>query len=118
MSWGRQPWGVIGGAGGDDTSPPTVTETPGDGVQITPTTEIGITVTDAFLKRVEVTAEYPSGYWEVIYMQNRFASTFRNSTRQAVPGGVAMTIRRSGGWPERPKIHVEAYDTSSNEAGT
>jgi hypothetical protein len=115
MSWGRQPWGVIGGAGGDDGTPPTVVFNPTTGTPIARNRVLQVTVTDLFLKRVQLTAEFPSGAWETIYMQDRFATAYNASTVQAVSGGFTFYLRRSGGWLATPKIHVDAYDTSANE---
>lgn len=122
MSWGRQPWGVIGGAGGDDSIPPAVaynppSGTPGSPQYIDPSQIIEVTVTDLFLKRVFLYAQYPNGYSEVIWAQEKFFPLFAPmSTREPVSNGWKYRLRRSGNWPASPTIHCDAYDTSANEA--
>lgn len=114
--WGRQAWGPGGGPGGGDTTPPSVVFNPVSGTPIVPSTVIECTITDDFLKRSQLTAEFPGGAWEVIFMQGRFASNYVNSTRQILPNGFKFFIERVGGWPSTPTIHADPYDTSANEA--
>lgn len=115
--WGIDPWGSGGGGGGSDTTPPSVSFSPPTNTPIDPNQIIQVTITDLYLKRVQLTAEYPNGEWEVIYMQGRFSSRYIvNSYKQAVTNGWRFYLRRSGNWPARPQIHCDPYDTSANEA--
>lgn len=113
--WGIDPWGV-GADGGSESVPPVVTFEPPSGTTIVPSRTIIVTITDANLKRAVLTAEYPSGAWEVIHMQDRFAQAYRHSTKEVVPNGFKFTLRRIGNWPAVPTIHADPFDTSGNEA--
>ncbi len=114
--WGIDAWGGGGGPGGGDSTPPVVVFDPASGVTLSPSQVIRVRVTDDFLKRNQLTAEYTGGAWEVIFMQGRFAALYSQSTRQSIPGGFDYFVRRTGGWPSAPTIHADPYDTSGNEA--
>ncbi len=102
--WGVDPWGPGGGPGGGDVTPPVVVFNPITGTPITPNQIIQVTVTDLFLKRVQLTAEYPDGYWEVIWMQGRFSPIYIvGSTRQPVLNGYGVTIDPRS---EKPTHHI------------
>lgn len=115
MGWGREAWGVSGGAGGDDNTPPSVSAVPNLGT-IDRHKVIKITVTDLYLKRVQVTAEYASGAWEVVYMQDRFSLAYSGSHVVHIPTGLELHVSRRSGWFAPPTLHVDTYDTSANEA--
>lgn len=99
-----------------DTTAPTVgLVSPADGAEITRTTPIVVDVTDAGgLATVFLWAEYPDGEEEVVYRDGAFSQRFRTSTRAGIADGGRYTLRRSGGWPAAPTIHVGPVDSSGN----
>lgn len=102
-------------------TPPVVSNvTPIPGTPITPTTAIGLDVTDTQgLRRVILTVAFPSVMLgeEVIHNGSGFAAIYsQGSTRTAITNGWRYSLVRSGGWPAAPVLTPYAFDVKGAEA--
>jgi hypothetical protein len=100
-----------------DTTAPTVTlVSPADGSTIT-RTPIVVDVTDAStFAALFVWVTYNDGRApDLVHDGESFQVPFAgNSTRVSISGGYRYTLRRAGGWPAAPTVHVLPVDTAGN----
>jgi hypothetical protein len=92
-------------------------ELPADGSTITRTTPIVVDVTDAStFAALFVWVTYNDGRApDLVHDGESFQVPFAgNSTRVSISGGYRYTLRRAGGWPAAPTVHVLPVDTAGN----
>lgn len=111
---GKTGWG-FGGTSAGDTTAPAIVFSPTPPATIVGSATLQVSVTDANLKRVVISAEYPSGAHETVFTNGAFTSAFSGSVRQAIAGGFTFLLTRNGGWGGSPTLHVLAYDSAGNE---
>lgn len=59
-----------------------------------------------------------TGDWEVIWDGDRFAPRYaQSSSRVHIPLGFRYTLKRTGNWPEPPRLRVRAFDAALNALG-
>ena len=91
---------------------------PAPGTPIVPTKAVGFDVTDNVALRLTAILVRFAGtsLYEVAWDGSEFSPRYAGSLRTAIGSGHRYELRRSGGWPVAPTIHVMAIDTAGNEA--
>ncbi len=57
----------------------------------------------------------PASLWEAVAIDGSFSGLYSAySARSATTGGYTYTVRRQGGWPQRPELSVVAIDVAGN----
>lgn len=102
----------------DSTSPTVTLVSPPVGSRLLRGTPVVLDVTDASgLAAVFLWVTYASAFApdDLVHDGENFSVQFRDgSTREAIAGGYRYTLRRGGGWPSAPTVHVRPIDAEGN----
>lgn len=113
---GADRFSIVGGA--QDAIPPTTNSfSPAVASVVGPTDFIAFTTTDnAALLRSLVLVSYPDRSYHVVHDGDAFSAAFAGlSTRTAVTGGYAFSVRPNNGWAAAPTLRIISTDLSGNE---
>lgn len=105
-----------------EVNPPSVTVvSPAAGSTITVATPLVVDVVDAegHLQTTVVSISFDdSTEAEVAHNGSIFSSRYLGSTRTAIANGFRYSLVRVGGWRASPRLHVYAFDSKGNQAGS